>query len=161
MIRDEGLTERFIEHYCSGPFKMNAERAAIAAGVNPAEAQAVSWSFLNDTAVVMAIERRLYDKAFDADDLKKRIITEYSKIAFADTESIIANYDDIHDIPDAVRACVKKIKVTDKDGVEVEFYGKDKALADLTKFVTGAGFGGKDDDDRDGYESLLQRLGRG
>lgn len=138
-----GLTDRqyaFVRAYC-GPYKFNGTKAAIVAGYSEDTAAEISSENLKKPKINMAIQDLLQERAFEYEELTRQIVAEYTKIAFADYtkladfNGIMARFKSTDDVPDDIKACIKKVKVSDS-GVEVELYSKEKALADLAK-ITG------------------------
>lgn len=152
----------FIRGYC-GPFKFNGTQAAIAAGYSESCAAVYAHELLRKPNIKVEIEKRLQEQAFEYDELTRKIISEYQKIAFsdytklADFDGFIAKYKSVDEIPEDLKVCIKKIKMTDSS-VEVELYSKEKALADLAK-ITGLTVETKRVVGED-YETLIERLTR-
>lgn len=81
--------QKLLVKYYTGACNFNATQAAIRAGYSPASAHVTACLELKNPKVRAAIDAEL-DKLFKAsDEMRDKIIREQSKIAFADTSTVV------------------------------------------------------------------------
>lgn len=160
--------QRFVMIYCRPDMAYNATRAYIEAYEKDRVddymvAAASATRLLNNVKIQRAVSIEMDRQIGNHDALAKRVLNEWSKLAFVDmTEFIELNgpfvvVKSLEDLPVHFRPAIKSIENT-QSGIKVSFHDKNKALECIAKCL------GMFTENRrvvdETYESLVQRLAR-
>lgn len=163
---DNGLSlkeELFVAAYVDN-YKFDAAKAYRAAfpGVADTSARTHGAIYRHKPHVDAAIRAAIKAMAGDKVSLAQRVVEEHQKIAFANPTDVLQKMNthgleikSLEDIPEEVRPLIKSFKKTEH-GLALEFYDKQKSLAELARILgmnddNGQSFGGK-------YEDLVSQI---
>lgn len=169
-LQGMGLTpeqERFVLAYVRPDMAFNSTRAYMEAyGVEEEyyHGAAASASRLLRNVKIQAAISKLLEKAYsDNEELTRRVMGEFAKIAFIDTTELLDVQGPIvflrrfEDLPVHFRSAIKSVANT-SNGIKVEFHDKVKALESLAKCM--GLFVDVQKNVGESYETLVQKLAR-
>ncbi len=129
-----GKQQRFVEEYC-GDSRLNATRAAKAAGYSEKTAYNIGWENVRKREVAAAIKDRLKEFSMSAEEAQERM----SELARGGLEPFLGEDGKIDlttEVAEANRHLLKKVRTSDTkygETIDIEVHDQKDALKEILK----------------------------